>query len=292
MAELTRIRKPIVSGIKGQTLSNHVACVAFAGGGLCGTEDGAKLLGAGETAVDEAVVYADGAILEATDGVRTIVSVPLAKPTGGSITSISLPDAPLAGYVAAPMVQIEGDGVGAYAVAEYDSTNETVTGVTLVCPGHGYTQATAALYFGSGTDRVPLDVTVGAAAESGGLVKRGAGTVVLNAANGYTGSTTVEEGSLEFAAAGSLPAGSAVILRGGTAVFADASEAPAELEAELGELDPERKYVLASYPNGRPATLPTVKVNGSMSYPNGYRLCFKGNNLVFGYAHGVVLIVR
>lgn len=49
----------------------------------------------------------------------------------------------------------------------------------------------------------------------GGLVKRGAGTLKLMAANAYTGATTVEEGTLVQGVAGALPVGTALVLQSG-----------------------------------------------------------------------------
>ena len=63
-------------------------------------------------------------------------------------------------------------------------------------------------------------VTFGAlaASNSGGLAKSGAGTLILNAANAYTGTTTVNAGTLQLSGSVGAIAGTAFPLNGGTFV--------------------------------------------------------------------------
>ena len=114
------------------------------------------------------------------------VKAPLVRPgSGKSVAALAIPaNADMTGYVAAPIVQIFGDGQGALAMAVYDSTNGVVTGVKVVSPGWGYTRATAQLIRGGKSTTTALEVTLAEADRTGGLtVTGGTGTVTLTGAS-------------------------------------------------------------------------------------------------------------
>lgn len=143
----------------------------------------------------------------------------LCAPSGKGVQSIALPsdfgDLPDGAYVGAPFVEITGDGVGATAVAEFDSVLGRVTGVTVTSPGCNYTTASANLIRGGYTNTVALTVTLGDNV-SGGLTKSGEGVLRLNVANTYTGKTVVSNGTLVAAQEGAIPSASEIELAGGT----------------------------------------------------------------------------
>ncbi len=118
------------------------------------------------------------------------------------------------------MVEIDGDGEGATAVAEFDSVNNRVTGFTVTSPGFGYTTMSALLTRGGYTNDVPLAVTLTDENQaSGGLVKMGNGTLSLKAANTYGGATRVEGGTLKVVHENAIPAGSPIEVAGGAIDF-------------------------------------------------------------------------
>ena len=173
--------------------------------------------GVGDSRPDYVTVYAGGATLDASN-FNVTVQAPIVKPgTGKSVTALAIPaNADMTGYVAAPIVQIFGDGQGALAMAQFDSTNGVVTGVKVVSPGWGYTSATAQLIRGGKSTSVALTVTLADADRTGGLtVTGGTGTVTLAAANTYGGPTTTAGGTLKVAHANAIPEGSEIRLGDG-----------------------------------------------------------------------------
>lgn len=270
---------------------DSLGLVNFNGGGLCAVSNDVELLGLNKEAVDRAVVYAGGAILEAKSGVRARVSVPLVKPSGLGVSALSIPTetGTLDGYSAAPFVRIRGAGVGASAVAEFDSVSEKVTGVTVTSPGWDYTMGavTAELTIGGCSTNVSLVVATAADAGTGGLTKRGAGTIALAAANTYGGQTVVEEGVLEITTAEALPAGSEVVLKGGTIEFGDPAWTPPELTLDPSVLSEDAGYVFLRVTSGTFETLPTVK-----NLPSGWKVRQEGNALVIKKEKGLILLFR
>ncbi len=60
---------------------------------------------------------------------------------------------------------------------------------------------------------------IGTVSGSGALVKRGIGTLVLGSANSFTGTTTIEAGTLSLSSTGALDSSSAIALTGASAVL-------------------------------------------------------------------------
>ena len=106
------------------------------------------------------------------------------------------------------------------------------------------------------------------------------------------GATEIREGGLKFAGDAAVPSTGKLLLTGGYLMTENVGDFPAELHVNLGELDDAKRYVIASFDGERPATMPTVYVNDSTTYPAGYCLWYSGKNLVFGYRRGAVLLVR
>jgi len=146
-------------------------------------------------------VYAGNAVFD-TAGYSITVSQTLAAPSGQGVSSIPVADGG-AGYIAPPIVQISGDGVGALAVAQIDAVAGKVTNIVVTCPGHDFTTISGVNLVGGGattpaTPGVPTLATLA----SGGVIKNGAGTLTLSGINSYTGTTVVNGGSLVVTAPG------------------------------------------------------------------------------------------
>ena len=190
---------PIVQRVAGTGTLN------FSGGTLkatTGTASGATFL----TGLTAAYIRSGGAIIDDGGGVITIAQ-PLLAPTGNGVASIAFTGG--TGYIGAPSVQISGDGTGATAIANVDS-NGNLTGITITNPGVNYTTASVNLVGGAGI-APSIDSVNLAATPSGGLNKKGAGTLNLTGLNTYTGTTTIEAGVLNAGVTGALGSGPVVI---------------------------------------------------------------------------------
>jgi autotransporter-associated beta strand protein len=143
----------------------------------------------------EARVYGGHAIFD-TDGNDVTVAQPLYGAVGDGVLSIQV-DTAGAGYLAPPIVQFDGGGTGATAVAQVDPTAGTVTNILVTCPGYYYFSApTITLVGGAPTTVATVGTPVLGPVASGGVVKQGAGTLTLTGASDYTGPTTVSAGRL------------------------------------------------------------------------------------------------
>ena len=147
---------------------------------------------------DAVTVYPGGAVLD-TDQYTLTVNAPLERPSGSGVASVAMPDALAAEtrFIGPPLVRISGGGGrGATAICLYDSKTRKVTGVKVTCPGTGYTSAPTVTFEGGlgATNRFTGTATLAANSAAGGLVKRGAGVLVLAATNTFGGAVTVEGG--------------------------------------------------------------------------------------------------
>lgn len=180
---------------------------------------------------DRVTVYAGGLAVDtaeaATKGDGSVYwNVPIQKPSGNVLLSVSLPeDADFENrYVAPPRVVISGVNVhGATAAAELDEATGRLSGIMVTSPGNDVPDdLTVSIASGDGKRTFACPFTVGAPAASGGLVKRGAGRLQLSmprtTPNTYEGATVVEGGTLEFVD-DTYPAGSPLVLKGGEIRF-------------------------------------------------------------------------
>jgi len=93
-------------------------------------------------------------------------------------------------------------GIGATATAVVNPATGVMTGIRITNPGTDYTEPPiVTLDRGEGTAAALGTVTIGANTYTGGLTKKGAGTLTLTGANTYSGDTIVNEGTLSLAAA-------------------------------------------------------------------------------------------
>jgi autotransporter-associated beta strand protein len=119
------------------------------------------------------------------------------------VSSVALSDGG-SGYIAPPLVTISGgSGSNATAIAQINFATGTITNILVTCPGSGYISGdtlTANFDGGGGSAVAPASATINLAANtSGGLVKNGAGTLTLSAANTYAGTTVISNGTLMVA---------------------------------------------------------------------------------------------
>jgi len=139
------------------------------------------------------------------NGFDTAINSPLQAPTGSGMTALVL-EGTDTGYIGAPVVVVSGGGgVGAAAIATFNPATGTFTGFRITSPGSGYTSVpTVTLYGGDGiigdgaaAGTATASVNMGAVT-SGGITFSGAGTTTLDAANTYSGATTVSAGVLNL----------------------------------------------------------------------------------------------
>lgn len=145
-------------------------------------------------------VYEEGAVID-TAGKDIAIQTALQAPAGDGITQVNV-TAGGSGYDAPPVVKISGTGTGATAYAEV--TSGSVTKIVVTNPGTGYTGTPTASLEGGGGALSVVEVVQMLANRSGGLTKKGLGTLLLMGANTYTGLTSINEGTLALAGTGSL----------------------------------------------------------------------------------------
>lgn len=147
--------------------------------------------------LDSAVVYSGGAIID-DGGFSVIVPQILSKPTDYGVSAITVSSGG-SGYIDAPVVIISG-GSGSNATANAIVSGGVVTGLAVTCPGTGYSSGDvlSVSFEGGGANVVAAvaNTPVLTSLTSGGLVKKGNGTLTLTAANTYSGSNAVTAGTL------------------------------------------------------------------------------------------------
>ncbi len=136
-------------------------------------------------------IYSGGATVNSQDNDITIAQ-PFLAPAGNGVTSIT--GGTGSGYLAPPVVSVSGDGTGATAIAQLDSSGN-ITNILISNPGVNYTTASVTLVGGGGTAS-GWKANVSPNATTGGLTKIGSGTLTLNGFNTYQGPTKVGGGTL------------------------------------------------------------------------------------------------
>ncbi len=174
-------------------LGSGVAKVNFNGGTVKASTGNTSFL----SGMDSATVYAGGAIFD-DGGFGITVPQVLSAPTDFGVNSIAVASAG-SGYLDTPIVTITG-GSGSNATATATVSGGAVTAITVTCRGTGYGSSdvlTATIESGGATaSGAVANVPVLTANVSGGLLKRGAGTLSLTGANTFSGSNFVSAGTL------------------------------------------------------------------------------------------------
>ncbi len=220
---------------------------------------------------------AGGATID-TQGFNLIVTQNLLAPPGSGVTGVT-GFSTLTGKVAAPMVVFSGGtgGSGATGIANFNSATGEVTGIIITNPGRGYTAApTATLYEGGGALATTYNSTIGTNSTSGGLIKKGTGTLNLTGLNNttsYTGETRVQAGTLRIG--GSL-ATSGITLSNATKLDLSSSLTVKTLTAGESAADSMQLNLMA----GTTARNITVSTSGGLNAVAG------ANKIVLSVANG------
>jgi len=112
----------------------------FNGGTLKAVADNVAFLPAGNA--DGIYLYPGGATIH-DGGFAIAASAPLLAPTGYGVSSIPLANGG-SGYIGAPLVSITGGtGIGATAIAQFDSVTHSITNLLVTSPGTGYASGDA-----------------------------------------------------------------------------------------------------------------------------------------------------
>ena len=204
--------------------------------------------------------YGDGAIFD-TAGQDRRFPYGIEAPADGGVLAIDYQDTVAWDHIGAPAVRIvdpSGSGSGATAYAIFDSTTGYVTGIEVTSPGQGYGEGTYAVLSRMGlTDEVTIaasKVTLGRPL-SGGLTKKGTGTLTLVGANTYSGTTRIEAGVLKFGSAESVPSQTVYVLAGGNVDFNGYALGETDWRLSLGQ---------------------TSSVPGDFAFPAGSQLTIDG----------------
>ncbi|NCW26295.1 MAG: hypothetical protein EBV84_13145, partial [Betaproteobacteria bacterium] len=164
----------------------------FNGGTLKGAATGVTLI----SGMNQMNLFGGGMTID-TAGQNQTISDAIAGAAGKGLASIPVIDGG-DGYIGPPLVEISGGG-GQYATARaiVDPATGKLTSIEVTSPGLNYTNAPTITLTGGGATRVAqLGTAVLTDNVSGGLTKKGAGTLTLSGKNSYTGGTVVEAGTL------------------------------------------------------------------------------------------------
>jgi len=160
-------------------------------------------------------IFEKGAVID-TNGKNVTWRMPLERPYGHGIASVTLPAAALAkealiGPTRCYITSAEG-GVAADALMDFDDTNRVARGMIVTSRGFGYEAApTVKVHQANCSDTWDCTVETvdfdAADFAHGGLTKRGAGTLTITCTNTYGGATRLEDGTLAFSDEHGYPGG-------------------------------------------------------------------------------------
>jgi autotransporter-associated beta strand protein len=149
--------------------------------------------------LSSATIYNVGAIID-DGGFAITIPQSLQAAAGFGVSSIPVLTGG-SGYINTPIVTISG-GSGSNATATATVAGGAVTAVTVTCPGTGYLNTDVLSVTFTGGGATPTPPTVGtitfAANGTGGLSKRGSGTLTLTGVNTFAGPITNVAGTLSL----------------------------------------------------------------------------------------------
>ena len=198
--------------------ANGTFAIGFDGGTfVCGSSGYDIFCYSDNAKFPNVVAVFPGGMTVDTNGKDNRTAMPIKGATGGGISQVPF-DGPIEGAdgFVQPYVDIRGDGLGATAVALFDTASCAVTNIIVTCPGVEYTTATAHIYVARTLKKeILLDSYIVPNVNSGGFTKSGDGTFTMNATNTWGGATTVAGGTLKAGVDGAIPLGTDMVLRGG-----------------------------------------------------------------------------
>ncbi len=197
--------------------ANSRAFVNFNGGNLRVTESGSAIRTAANNSAAVLTVGNGGASIEVGSAISVSLDLPLDPPAGQGLANIGV-NSRGAAYIAPPLVNITGGGgFGATAVATIDRVTGQLSDIRVTSSGSGYTSVPTVTLVGGGSTNAATvrDVAIGLIPSSGGLTKRGSGTLILTTNNTFRGAITVSGGLLSARAPASIPQGADLVLDGG-----------------------------------------------------------------------------
>lgn len=204
-----------------KTKAGGLSLVNFNGGTLQAGANGV-FVGVSGKMLDAAYVYEGGAVIDSL-GYSVTNSQSLLAPPGCGVAGLTL-DAPIDGYLGAPYVSISGGGgTGATAVALFDYTRCSVTGLVVACPGFGYktNDTVIATLTGGGQTNFVLRGIQLTNNVCGGLTKLGSGMLALTGTNTYSGATIVSNGTLRLSSPVCLATNTIVTIASGAQLNLD-----------------------------------------------------------------------
>lgn len=163
----------------------------FNGGTLAANVASATFL----TGLTSARVHSGGGSIS-NGGNAITIGQALEAPTGNGVSASGLV-ASGSGFIDTPLVTITGDGTGATAVANVDSSGN-LTGIAITNPGVGYTTPPTFTLSGGGignTGSITGSATL-VPNTSGGMTFSGAAVTTLTGVNTYSGNTTINSGTV------------------------------------------------------------------------------------------------
>ena len=216
----TRATNEYVGTVK-VDINDNLALVNFDGGVLgLNSRHVATVFSNFRAGTDRVTVFAGGVTFD-TAGVNIALGASLEAPSGKGVESIPLPVEISAldawEYTGAPRVRIidpTGQGTGATAVAEFDTSLGKVTGIRVTSRGNGYSSAVATISKGGYTNDFQIAALL-TDNESGGLTKRGEGVLIIDRVCSYTGVTEVVKGSIALDVNGAIDASAGIVLSPG-----------------------------------------------------------------------------
>lgn len=196
--------------------SGVIGCISIDGGILAYTRQESSGM-FGKVKPEQVTVFSGGATMEVRYSCNCDLGVPIRKPSGLGLSSVTLPPEVQAATNIGPIrLVVEGVGRGASAYVGFNTATGAMGSPVIDSPGYGYdNNSTVRAVSMDGLQSWLCQATFSAFA-GGGLVKTGPGMLRLTVPNDYVGSTVISNGILNIEVDGALPSGLPLIMAGGT----------------------------------------------------------------------------